>query len=183
MQLNTEYLPYRAHLPLFVPLGLEKTHPAVKGGNQNGDYDFGGRKGNCLSDEVFIKHALRVTKEQAKVFTQNKNVVGWQLDNEPGFPFVCYDKNCIKKFRIWLKNKYKTIDKLNEAWFSMMFSNMYNDFDEIELPINAAEGGWNPGIRLDYRRFFSDNFNSLLSQKAFIKGVNFNGHFCNRQKL
>lgn len=150
------------------PPWLYKKYPDVKGGNDHGLYGFGGRKGNCLSSEHFIEYALRVTEEQAKVFAHDKNVVGWQLDNEPGFPFVCYDPNCEKKFQKWLRKRYGTIDVLNKAWFTMMWSNVYNDFDEICLPVNAAEGGWSPGMKLDYRRFFSDNFNELLSAEAKI---------------
>ncbi len=150
------------------PPWLYKKYPEVKGGNEMGIYNFGGRKGNCLSSDIFLEYAYKITEEQAKAFAKDKNVVGWQLDNEPGFPFVCYDPVTEKKFRIWLKNKYKTIDKLNEAWFSMMWSNVYTDFEEICLPVNAPEGGWNPGIKLDYRRFFSDNFNNLLSNEARI---------------
>ena len=41
-------------------------------------------------------------------------------------------------------------------------------FDEIQLPVHSAEGGWFPGMKLDYRRFFSDNFNNLLSMEAGI---------------
>lgn len=150
------------------PPWLYKKYPEVKGGNERGIYSFGGRKGNCLSSDIFLEYAYKITQEQAKVFAKDKNVVGWQLDNEPGFPFVCYDPNCEKKFRIWLEKRYKTVDKLNEAWFGMMWSNYYTSFDEVCLPINAPEGGWNPGIRLDYRRFFSDNFNNLLSNEARI---------------
>ncbi|MBQ4048236.1 MAG: beta-galactosidase [Clostridia bacterium] len=150
------------------PPWLYKKYPDVKGGNEHGLYGFGGRKGNCLSSEHFIEYALRITEEQAKVFAHDKNVVGWQLDNEPGFPFVCYDPNCEKKFQKWLQKRYGTIDALNKAWFTMMWSNVYNEFDEIRLPVNAAEGGWSPGMKLDYRRFFSDNFNELLSAEAKI---------------
>ncbi|MBR5519579.1 MAG: beta-galactosidase, partial [Clostridia bacterium] len=150
------------------PPWLYKKYPDVKGGNDNGLYGFGGRKGNCLSSEHFIEYALRITEEQAKVFARDKNVIAWQLDNEPGFPFVCYDPCCEKKFQKFLQKRYGTIDALNQAWFTMMWSNVYNDFDEIRLPVNAAEGGWSPGMKLDYRRFFSANFNELLSAEAKI---------------
>ncbi len=150
------------------PPWLYQKYPEVKGGNDHGLYGFGGRKGNCLSSDVFLEYARKITEEQAKVFANDKNVVGWQLDNEPGFPFVCYDPCCEKKFRKWLERRYGTIEALNRAWFTMMWSNVYNSFDEIRLPVNAAEGGWSPGMKLDYRRFFSDNFNNLLSEEARI---------------
>ncbi len=150
------------------PPWLYKKYPEVKGGNERGDYGFGGRKGNCLSSEIFLSYARKIVTEQAKAFGDDPNVIGWQLDNEPGYPFVCYDDRCEAGFQKWLKEKYGTIDKLNAAWFTMMFSNVYNGFDEIRLPLNAAEGGWSPAMRLDYRRYFSFIFNRLLRMETEI---------------
>lgn len=150
------------------PAWLYQKYPEVKGGNTRGLYNFGGRKGNCLSSEIFLEYARKITTEQAKAFAKDPNVIGWQLDNEPGFPFVDYDPTCEKKFQKWLQKRYGTIEELNKAWFTMMWSVGYTAFDQIRLPINDAEGGWTPGMTLDYRRFFSDNFNNLLSMEASI---------------
>jgi beta-galactosidase GanA len=87
------------------PPWLYKKHPEVKGGDAGGIYSFGGRKGNCLSSAVFLRFAEKIVTEQAKALGDNPNIVGWQLDNEPGYPFVCYDPNCEQGFREWLKEK------------------------------------------------------------------------------
>lgn len=150
------------------PPWLYKKFPEVKGGNEKGDYDFGGRKGQCLSSPVFLEYARKITEAQAKALGEHPAIIGWQLDNEPGFPFSDYDKCCTEGFRKWLKEKYGTIDKLNDAWFTMMWSNVYNDFDEIDIPVNACEGGWTKEIQLDYRKYFSFTFNRLLRMEAEI---------------
>ena len=150
------------------PPWLYKKHPEVKGGNITGKYTYGGRKGNCLSSDILRKYVARVTEEQAKALGNHPNIIGWQLDNEPGFPFAEYDELCEKKFRLWLKERYGTIDRLNDEWFNMFWSNLYNDFDEITFPTNSAEGAWTPGLFLATRRFFSDNFNSILNMEADI---------------
>lgn len=150
------------------PAWLYKKFPEVKGGNEKGHYDFGGRKGQCLSSPVFLEYAKRITEAQAKALGAHPAIIGWQLDNEPGFPFSDYDECCTKGFRVWLKEKYGTIDKLNDAWFTMMWSNVYNDFDEIDIPVNASEGGWTKEIQLDYRKYFSFTFNRLLRMEAEI---------------
>ncbi len=150
------------------PAWLYKKHPEIKGGNKNGHYDFGGRKGQCLSSEIFLEYARKITEAQAEALGRHPAVIGWQLDNEPGFPFADYDENCTKGFRKWLKEKYGTIDNLNKAWFTMMWSNVYNDFDEIEIPVNSSEGGWTLEIQLDYRKYFSFTFNRLLRIEAEI---------------
>ncbi len=150
------------------PAWLYKKHPEIKGGNKNGHYSFGGRKGQCLSSEVFLEYAKKITEAQAKALGKHPAIIGWQLDNEPGFPFWDFDENCTKGFRNWLKDKYGTIDKLNKAWFTMMWSNVYNDFDEIDIPVNASEGGWTLEVQLDYRKYFSFTFNRLLKAEAEI---------------
>lgn len=148
------------------PPWLYKKYPEIKGGNQFGHYDFGGRKGQCLSSEIFLRYAEKITEKQTEALGSHPAVIGWQLDNEPGFPFWDFDENCNKGFRKWLKEKYGTIDALNKAWFSMMWSNVYTDFDEIQIPVNLSEGGWSPQVQLDYRKYFSFTFNRLLSMEA-----------------
>lgn len=148
------------------PPWLYKKYPEVKGGNEKGRYDFGGRKGQCLSSSVFLEYAEKITQAQTKALGSHPAIIGWQLDNEPGFPFCDYDECCTKGFRAWLKEKYGTIDKLNDAWFTMMWSNVYNNFDEIEIPVNSSEGGWTKEIQLDYRKYFSFTFNRLLRMEA-----------------
>lgn len=148
------------------PPWLYRKYPEVKGGNEWGHYDFGGRKGQCLSSEVFLRYARRITEEQTKALGDHPNIIGWQLDNEPGFPFNDFDENCNQGFRNWLREKYKTVDNLNKAWFGMMWSNFYTDFDEIDIPVNSSEGGWTLQVQLDYRKYFSFTFHRLLRMEA-----------------
>ena len=159
------------------PAWLYKKHPAVKGGNQNGNYDFGGRKGQCLSDKVFLEYARRITEKEAQALGNHPALVGWQLDNEPGFPFHDFDKTCNREFSNFLAKKYGDIEKLNAAWFTMEWSNRYNSFDEIDIPVNSCEGGWTLQIQLDYRKFFSRNFHRLLSMEAEIVRKHSPGRF------
>jgi len=54
-----------------------------------------------------------------------------------------------------LKNRYQTIEALNEAWGNVFWSMEYNSFDQVELPLYAVTET-SPAARLDYRRFSSD---------------------------
>ncbi|MGN0635069.1 MAG: beta-galactosidase [Acutalibacteraceae bacterium] len=159
------------------PPWLYKKYPEIKGGNIHGHYDFGGRKGQCLSSEIFLEYAKKITKAQTEALGTHPAIVGWQLDNEPGFPFWDFDENCNIGFRKWLREKYGTIDALNKTWFTMLWSNVYNDFDEIQIPVNLSEGGWSPQVQLDYRRYFSFTFNRLLSMEAEYVRKNSPGRF------
>jgi beta-galactosidase len=151
-----------------VPPWLYETHPDVLGGNENGPYTYGGRKGYCTNSPNYLKASARVTAALAAHYGRESSVIGWQLDNEPGYPFACYDPNCERAFRVWLRKRYGTITELNRVWNGAFWSNKYSNWDQIHFPKNPAEGGWQPAISLDYRRFFSDSFLHHLRSQADI---------------
>lgn len=145
-----------------VPPWLYKLHPDVLSGNERGPYTYGGRKGFSLDSPAMRSAASNIINRLAARYGGNPAIVGWQLSNEPGYPMVNYDINALRAFRQWLAARYGTLDKLNAAWSGPFWSNQYTAWDEIQFPTNSAEGGWNPGVHLDYRRFFSESFQKWL---------------------
>lgn len=150
------------------PPWLRKNHPDVLGGNERGPFRYGARKGYCVNSRAFLEAVDRIVTVVLDRFGSHPHVAGWQIDNEPGYPFVCYDDNCLGRFRQWLREQYGTIEALNEAWGGAFWSHGYLDWDEIEFPTNIGDGAWNPGQRLDYRRFFSASVISYLNRQAKI---------------
>ncbi|MGH9345118.1 MAG: beta-galactosidase, partial [Terriglobia bacterium] len=104
----------------------------------------------------------------AEHYGHNSGVIGWQLDNEPGYPFQTFDPDSERAFRIWLQKRYGTLDELNRVWNGAFWSNKYTDWSQIGFPTNSAEGGWQPAITLAYREFFSDSFLHYLRNQAQI---------------
>jgi beta-galactosidase len=141
-----------------VPPWLYKLHPEVLGANQNGNYSYGGRKGFSIDSPAMREAARQMILRMAERYGSNPAVVGWQISNEPGYPFENYDHHSLLAFRAWLQQRYKTIAALNEAWGGKFWSNEYDDFSEIQFLLNPAEGANHPGMRIDYRHFFSDSF-------------------------
>lgn len=154
-----------------IPPWLVQKYPDVLSGNEKGRYDFGTRKGHNTNSENLLNACEKITIEMIKHFGNNKNIIGWQLDNEPGYPFLMYDEISKTAFQQWLKNKYGTLDKLNDAWQGAFWSLMYNDWAQIPLPpLNKADGNVCPGHMLDYRRFFSWSFQKyLIRQQQILK--------------
>ena len=151
-----------------VPPWLYQLHPDVLSGNNMGPYTYGGRKGYCTSSPNYLAACARVVTALAEHYGHHPGVIGWQLDNEPGYPFQSYDPVTEKAFQAWLKSRYGTLDELNRVWNGAFWSNQYSDWPQIHFPTNSAEGGWQPAISLDYRRFFSDSFLNHLRRQADI---------------
>jgi beta-galactosidase len=151
-----------------VPPWLYQLHPDVLSGNDRGPYTYGGRKGYCTSSENYLQACARIVTALAKHYGHHPGVIGWQLDNEPGYPFQSYDPNSERAFQLWLQKRYGTLAALNRAWNGAFWSNQYTDWSQIHFPTNSAEGGWQPAISLDYRRFFSDSFLHHLRLQADI---------------
>ena len=69
---------------------------------------------------------------------KSKAFIGWDLWSEPHVinwatptyirnPEFCFCPNTLAKFRAWLKQKYGTLDKLNQAWYRR-----YTSWDQVE---------------------------------------------------
>lgn len=156
--------------------------------------EWGSRRECCANSRDYIEKSRIIVEKMARHYKDNSNVVAWQIDNEFGChgSTRCYCEQCRREFAGWLKEKYKTIEKLNEKWGSVFWSLDYDSFDEVILPAyNSCEGTYgdlwshNPGLDLEYRRFSSDSW--VKYQKMQIDIIkkyadvpvthNFMGHF------
>lgn len=123
-----------------------------------------------LGSIVNSKYRLFVEKivtEMARRYGQNKNVIGWQLDNEPDAK-PDYSPSSQEAFRQWLINKYKTVEALNEAWGTAFWSQWYNDFNQITIHNTNLVGWWgnNPHALLDFKRYCADAQAEFLDFQA-----------------
>ncbi|HEY4358570.1 MAG TPA: beta-galactosidase [Acidobacteriaceae bacterium] len=160
-----------------VPPWLYKLHPGVLSGNEKGPYTYGGRKGFALDSPAMQQAATAIITRLAARYGNRSSVIGWQLSNEPGHPPINFDPASLLAFRAWLKNRYGTLEKLNASWSGGFWSLDYDAWDEIVFPTNPTEGGWNPGIKLDYRRFFSDSFLRWLRFEAKLLRTHIRNQF------
>jgi beta-galactosidase len=123
---------------------------------------FGSRRHYCFSHLGYRKECERIVTRLAQAVGEHPAVVAWQTDNEFGChsTILSYSEAARGAFRVWLKNRYGSIDQLNQAWGNVFWSMEYRNFDEIELP-NLTVTDPNPAHKLDFRRFSSDEVDSF----------------------
>lgn len=138
------------------------------------DYDgrvkgFGNRRHYCYNNETYHAYVANIVERMAVHFADNPAVAAWQIDNEYGCNDTtrCYCDNCRRAFQAWLKEKYNgNIDALNEAWGTVFWSQIYNDFSEVIVPAYTVFPLHNPGLVLDFRRFASDSVRRFQKLQA-----------------
>lgn len=130
---------------------------------------YGKRRHACLNNELYRQYCKDIATAMAKAFAGNKNIIGFQIDNELGAedPY-CYCQVCQKRFAEWLKNKYGSIDALNKAWNTTFWSETLDDFDQVWLP----HKGDNPSAFQDFQIFNSDCIIDFFNiQRNAIKAI------------
>ncbi len=120
---------------------------------------FGGRHNSCPSSPVYQKYSRALAGKLAERYGHFDNLIAWHVNNEYGGE--CYCENCEKAFRVWLREKYGTMEELNRVWNTSFWGHTFYDWDEIVAPDLRSEHFERErtmfqGISLDYRRFFSD---------------------------
>jgi beta-galactosidase len=118
---------------------------------------FGSRRHYDFSSDAYLEEARRITTLYAERYGSHPAVIAWQTDNEYGChdTVVSYSPGAVRRFRLWLEERYGTIESLNERWGNVFWSMEYRSFSEIDAPAATVTEA-NPAHRLDYQRFASD---------------------------
>ena len=161
-----------------LPAWMVKRYPEVARTDYEGrHHKFGQRHNACPNSPVFQKFASRLAEKLAERYGDNPHVTCWHISNEYGGE--CYCENCEKAFRVWLREKYQTLDELNKAWNTEFWGHTIYDWDEIVLPDALGDGiedAAEPhmtafaGLSIDYCRFNSDGMlNNFKMEKEAIR--------------
>ena len=132
-------------------------------------YRHGMRRHYNYNSPVYREKCAIITEKIARHYGMHPAIIGWQIDNE---------LNCEKDefysdadsaaFRVYLKDKYGTLDKLNDAWGTVFWSQTYTDWAQIYVPRPAPHAAYNPHLHLDYLRFVSHSCLSFCDMQAKI---------------
>lgn len=140
------------------PAWLVSKYPDILPVDENGcRVQFGNRCHYCVNSPEFHRAGQRLIGLMAEHFSRNPHVIGWQIDNE--FNRYCYCSRCQRLFQEYLERRYGTLEQLNTHWTTTYWSQTYDSWEQIQLPI----GSHNPGLMLEFKHFMT------LSYKHFLR--------------
>lgn len=156
------------------PVWLYHNHPdTLRWGPDGKPTDTGIRGHRCMVSPTFRRYAGRIVGEMAKRYAGKPEIFAWQLDNELDSNH-CTCPACCIEFRGWLKEKYGTLEALNKAWGSEVWSGEISDWEQIQPPLGTeTKPDWyNPAYMLDYERFCTHSTTDFVQfQCGIIRAV------------
>ncbi len=125
----------------------------------------GVRHNHCYTSPVYREKTEIINTKLAERYKDHPALILWHLSNEYGGE--CFCDLCQEEFRSWLFERYKTLNDLNEAWWTRFWAHTYTDWSQIEAPMPHGEMSV-LGQRLDWRRFCTDRHVDFCSFEASI---------------
>jgi beta-galactosidase len=142
------------------PAWLSAQYPDVLAMDAEGkSYHPGSRQHYSPSSPSYRKYAARLVRKLAERYAAHPALACWHINNEYACHVeACHSPSSTVAFRAWLKKKYGSLERLNDAWGTAFWSQHYYNWDEISTPRKTPTFP-NPCQDLDFRRFTS---NALL---------------------
>jgi beta-galactosidase len=144
------------------PIWLHHKYPSIDIIDKNGIRLYPNhRYMEDIGDPMYQKHALRFTGAMTKQYADHPALMAFGIDNESGDGQISYSETARQRYITWLKNKYQTVDNLNQAWAGQRWSRRTHQWNEIGFPV-VTHNNDVPERMLDFRRFVSDEVNQIL---------------------
>lgn len=141
------------------PAWMSHKYPEILNADHDGKLIYHGMRRHCnLNSEKYRFFSTRIAAKLAEHYSRYSNIVAWQLDNEINCECsMYYSDSDHKAFRVWLKERFGTLDAFNAAIGAEFWNQTYTDWEEVYLPrrTNMKEKS-NQHVMLLQKRFISD---------------------------
>jgi beta-galactosidase len=152
------------------PAWMGDKHPEIYlVGSEGLRREHGTRANGSLTNPRYNAYVDRIVTALAKRYGKDARVWGWQIDNEP-LATPDFSPSARAAFQVWLRKRYGTVDRMNEAWGGSFWSLRYATFSQV-IPPNATlapEDKPSPQSLLDFQRFTADAQAAFLNRQAAI---------------
>ena len=151
------------------PLWLSEKYPGILNADLDGNIYYHGTRRHCnLNSKVYREFSRRISDKLAEHYAGRECIVGWQLDNEINCEMdVYYSESDHQAFREYMKEKYRTLDNLNESMGTAFWNQTYTDWSQVHLTRRTnTYGQTNPHFQLEEKRFISETVISFFKEQA-----------------
>jgi beta-galactosidase len=156
-----------------IPIWMAKAHPEIfarqlgnltigPGGPAVGT-TYGMRQNMDYDNPDFRRYSERLIANLVTHYKDNPSVIGWQIDNETG-SYGASNDDVFKGFVEHLKDKYKTTDALNKAWFLNYWGQDVNDWADMPTRDEATSTSY----KLEWTRWQQMRVTNYLAFQAAL---------------
>lgn len=121
----------------------------------------------CRDHPAYRAELTRWLGVLAERYGGRPELMGWQIDNEIGYPFVerqgrgsdlyCYCAHTEARFRDWLQEKYGSPEALSDTWRWDPTNHRYSSWSQVRAP-RSLPSEWGVATAwLDWRRFIAQS--------------------------
>lgn len=147
-----------------LPAWLVREHPEVMRTDANGRRRvFSGRHNFCPTAPVFRTMSAELAGALARRYAQTPRLRAWHVGNEyGGGGGMCYCDLCAQAFRVWLQERYGSIEVVNRAWCTNFWGHTLHSWADVVPPVTYGDGidverSVISGLLMDYRRFQNES--------------------------
>lgn len=151
------------------PIWLSHGHPERMVHEADGvPMSHGSRQHVCINNAYFRERARIIGRAMAEALGRHPALLAWQIDNElKGHVAECFCPTCRALWPQWLAARYGTIERLNEAWGTVIWSERYASFEQVPAPVKTPYLH-NASLSTAYRLFTRETASAFVREQAAL---------------
>ncbi|MEO7494438.1 MAG: beta-galactosidase [Massilia sp.] len=146
-----------------VPTWLARKHPDILVTTSKGRANYGPRQNMDITNVHFKTAAERVIRKMLDHVKNHPAIIGYQVDNETK-AYNVSGPSVQKLFVAYCKNKFNTLDKLNDAFGLNYWSNRINRWEDFP----STDGSINASLNAEFLKFQRQLVTDYLAWQAKI---------------
>lgn len=146
-----------------VPTWMVKEHPDVLAETPDGPGRYGARQIMDIAHPAYLFYAERIIRKLIGHVCDHPAVIGYQIDNETKH-YRTSGPNVQLRFVKYVKEKFGTLDRLNEAFGLAYWSNRINSWEDFPSVVGTINGS----LGAEFARFQRQLVTDFLAWQASI---------------
>ncbi|MBR1757966.1 MAG: beta-galactosidase [Lachnospiraceae bacterium] len=157
-----------------VPYWLVQMDPDVMVTNADGQAKYGSRQKMNIVNPTYRKYAEGVIRALVSHTAPQPNVIGFQIDNETKH-YGTAGESVQQLFRAWMKERFGTVERMNDALGLAYWSNSVASFEDLPDPTGTINGSYGcefatfqRKLAADFLKWQADIVNEYKREDQFI---------------